>query len=196
MSEKKKKKDEKQEEELITETTCDTEGCECEENTESSVVPKEEYDKLEAKINELNKKCDEYFDKIQRAAAEFDNFKKRTIKEKEALYTEAYADAIQAFLPVVDNMERAASAFGGEGSDVRTLKEGLDMVYKQLGDAFAKLGVEEIKAAGKPFDPEIHNAVMHIDDESFGENQIVEVFQKGYKLKDKVLRHSMVKVAN
>lgn len=190
MSDKKKKKDEEvQEEELIKEAAG-------EEKAESATVSKEEYAKLEAKIDELNKKSDEYFDKIQRAAAEFDNFKKRTIKEKEALYSEAYADAIQAFLPVVDNMERAATAFGSDGSDVKTLKEGLEMVYKQLGDAFTKLGVEEIKAEGKPFDPEIHNAVMHIDDESFGDNQIVEVFQKGYKLKDKVLRHSMVKVAN
>lgn len=196
MSEKKKKKDEEQEEELIRKDACETDDCECGEGTESSVVPKEEYDKLEAKINELGKKSDEYFDKLQRAAAEFDNFKKRTAKEKEALYSEAYADAVQAFLPVMDNMERAAAAFTGEGSDVNTLKEGLEMVYKQLGDVFTKLGVEEIKADGKPFDPEFHNAVMHIDDDSFGDNQIVEVFQKGYKLKDKVLRHSMVKVAN
>jgi Molecular chaperone GrpE (heat shock protein) len=190
MSDKKKKKDEENETQIVKDTEC----CECE--AEGAAVPKEEYEKLEAQINELNSKCNDYFDKIQRTVAEFDNFKKRTIKEKEALYTDAYADAIQSFLPVVDNMERAAAAFNAEGSDVKTLKEGLEMVYKQLGDVFTKLGVEEIKSEGKPFDPEIHNAVMHIDDDSFGENQIVEVFQKGYKLKEKVLRHSMVKVAN
>jgi len=196
MSEKKKKKDDEQEEELVKEAVCDQKDCESKEAAESTSVSKEEYDKLEAKIVELNTKCDDYFDRIQRAAAEFDNFKRRTIKEKESLYSEAYADAIQAFLPVVDNMERAATAITGEGSDIKTLQEGLDMVYKQLKDVFVKLGVEEIKSEGKPFDPELHNAVMHIEEDSFGENEIVEVFQKGYKLKDKVLRHSMVKVAN
>lgn len=161
-----------------------------------ATIPKEEYDKLDAKLKELSIKCDEYFDKIQRNAAEFDNYKKRTVKEKEALYTDAFADAVQAFLPVVDNMERALAAITEDSNEVKTLKEGVDMVFNQLKEVFVKLGVEEIEADGKTFDPNLHNAVMHIEDDSYGENQVAEVFQKGYKLKDKVLRHSMVKVVN
>lgn len=164
--------------------------------TSETVISKEEYEKLDSKVKELSTKCDEYLNLAQRTAAEFDNFKKRTVKEKEALYTDAYADAVEAFLPVVDNMERAISAINGEANDVSTLKEGVDMVYKQLKEVFAKLGVEEIEAEGKTFDPQLHNAVMHVEDEAVGENQIVEVFQKGYLIKNKVLRHSMVKVAN
>lgn len=162
----------------------------------ADTVSKEEYDKLDEKFKDLSTKCDEYFDKIQRNAAEFDNFKKRTIKEKETLYAEAFADAVLAFLPVADNMERAAAAITDESSEIKNLKEGLDMVFKQIKDVFTKLGVEEIEAEGKTFDPSIHNAVMHIEDEAYGESQVVEVFQKGYQLKDKVLRYSMVKVVN
>lgn len=191
----KKEEAQKNEEVLIEkEDICGDTDKEVEEVVAS--IPKEEFDKLDAKLKELSIKCDEYFDKIQRNAAEFDNYKKRTIKEKEAIYTDAYADAVQAFLPVADNMERAIAAITEDSNEVKTLKEGVDMVFNQLKEVFAKLGVEEIEAEGKTFDPNFHNAVMHIEDEAFGENQVAEVFQKGYKLKDKVLRHSMVKVVN
>jgi molecular chaperone GrpE len=185
----------KNEEVLIeNEDICEDTNKEVEEVV--ATIPKEEFDKLDAKLKELSIKCDEYFDKIQRNAAEFDNYKKRTVKEKEALYTDAFADAVQVFLPVADNMERAIAAITEDSTEVKTLKEGVDMVFNQLKEVFAKLGVEEIEAEGKTFDPNIHNAVMHIEDDGYGENQVAEVFQKGYKLKDKVLRHSMVKVVN
>lgn len=157
---------------------------------------KEENQKLTGELEEKTKKCDEYLQMLQRNAAEFDNYKKRTQKEKEALSIDISADTVLAFLPVVDNMERALAAINGESTEVKALKDGVDMVYKQLLEAFKKLSVEEIASEGQSFDPELHNAVMHIEDESVGENIIVEVFQKGYKLKDKVIRHSMVKVAN
>lgn len=154
-----------------------------------------ELDSLKNQLDEKNKQCAEYIDKLQRTAAEFDNYKKRTAKEKEALYSEAQGDAISEFLPVVDNMERALEACGKEG-DVQSLREGVEMIYKQLKEIMKNLGVEEIKSRGEKFNPNLHNAVMHIDDDSYGESEIIDEFQKGYKMKDKVLRYSMVKVAN
>jgi len=189
-------KEQKKKAEIIEDEVTISGNTDPESDLETTSVPKEEYDKLDAMFQELNTKCDGYFDKIQRNAAEFDNYKKRTAKEKEALYSEAFADAVEAFLPVVDNLERAVSAITGESNELKTLREGVDMVCKQLKEVIQKLGVEEIEAQGMTFDPQFHNAVMHLEDEAFGENEVVEVLQKGYKLKDKVLRHSMVKVAN
>jgi len=189
-------KDQNKNEEILEEVKTEGEDINNEAEEVVSSIPKEEFDKLDAKLKELSVKCEEYFDKIQRNAAEFDNYKKRTLKEKEALYTDAFADAVQAFLPVADNMERAVAAITDDSTEVKTLKEGVDMVFNQLKEVFAKLGVEEIEAEGKTFDPNFHNAVMHVEDEAYGENQVAEVFQKGYKLKEKVLRHSMVKVVN
>lgn len=189
-------KDQNKNEEILEEVKTEGEDINNEAEEVVSSIPKEEFDKLDAKLKELSVKCEEYFDKIQRNAAEFDNYKKRTLKEKEALYTDAFADAVQAFLPVADNMERAVAAITDDSTELKTLKEGVDMVFNQLKEVFAKLGVEEIEAEGKTFDPNFHNAVMHVEDEAYGENQVAEVFQKGYKLKEKVLRHSMVKVVN
>lgn len=123
--------------------------------------------------------------------AEYDNFRRRSAKEKENSYSDAYADVLSEILPVIDNLERAASY--GDGENVA---KGLELTLKSFSDIMAKLGVCEIESLGKPFNPEVHNAVMHIDDENFGESEIVEVLQKGYMLKDKVLRYAMVKVAN
>ena len=155
-------------------------------------------EELKAVRNELaekTSKCSEYLEMLQRTAAEFDNFKKRSIKEKEALYIDAVCDVVSAFLPVIDNVERALKAISGDSS-AQSLKEGVEMVFRQFGDALKKIGVEEIKALNEPFDPMLHNAVMHVEDESYGHSIVIEEFQKGYIYKDKVIRYSMVKVAN
>ena len=127
-----------------------------------------------------------------RLMAEFDNYKKRSAKERENIYTDVRVDTVTKFLPVFDNLERALKT---ETAD-EAYKKGVEMTFNQLMDVFKKLGVEEIESVGKPFDPQLHNAVMHVEDEALGENEIVEEFQKGFKIGDKVIRHSMVKVAN
>ncbi len=142
---------------------------------------------------ELRKKYDSLNEKYLRTLAEYDNYRKRSIREREAIYPEAKADAAAAFLPVMDNLERALEA----ESEKTPFYDGVVLVKKQLDEVFAKLGVEIIETqAGDAFDPRLHNAVMHIEDEGFGENVIVEEFQKGYRIGDRILRHSMVKVAN
>ena len=132
-------------------------------------------------------------DQFVRLTAEYDNYRKRTTKEKDNIYQDAKADTIKAFLAVYDNLERAAQSEGGEDSPH---KKGLEMIFNQYKEILKSLGVEEIEAKGKTFDPEMHNAVMHIDDENFGENEIAQVFQAGFKMGDKVIRHSIVQVAN
>ncbi len=168
-------------------------GCECCQSDE--VFSSEEVEELKAKCEEKSKQCEEYFNMLQRTAAEFDNYKKRTAREKEALYMDATGDVVAAFLPVVDNIERAIQAADNDAGGT-SLKEGIELVYRQFKDVMKKLNVEVIEAVGKEFDPNLHNAVSHVDDEEYGENVVVEEFQKGYILKDKVIRHSMVKVAN
>ena len=132
-------------------------------------------------------------DQFVRQTAEYENYRKRTTKEKENIYQDAKADTIKEFLAVYDNLERAAASEGGEDSPH---KKGLEMIFQQYKDILAKLGVTEIEAAGKPFDPEKMNAVMHIDDENFGENEVAQVFQAGFELNGKVIRHAIVQVAN
>ena len=127
-----------------------------------------------------------------RLAAEYDNYRKRTAKEKENLWTDAKADTVQAFLPVYDNLERALKQ---ETAD-EAYKKGVEMTMSQLKEVFAKLGVTEIEAQGKPFDPNLHNAVMHIEDENLEENTVAQVFQAGFMLGEKVIRFAMVQVAN
>ncbi len=131
-------------------------------------------------------------DQFLRLAAEYDNYRKRTAKEKESLWTEAKADTVQAFLPVYDNLDRAMKQ---ETAD-EAYKKGVEMTMNQLKEVFAKLGVTEIEAEGKPFDPNLHNAVMHIEDENLGENTVAQVFQAGFMLGEKVIRFAMVQVAN
>ena len=132
-------------------------------------------------------------DQFTRLAAEYDNYRKRTTKEKDNIYQDAKGDTIKAFLAVYDNLERAAAAEGGEDSPH---KKGLEMIFTQFKDILQKQGVTEIEAQGKPFDPEKMNAVMHIDDENLGENEVAQVFQAGFMLGDKVIRHAIVQVAN
>ena len=139
-------------------------------------------------------KYDELYDKHLRLMAEYDNFKKRTQKEKEDLGTFASAGVIEKLLPVIDNLERAIESVPEEEKNRFT--EGVEMIYRQIMETFEKMGISEIEALGKEFDPELHNAVMHVEDEEQESNIIIEQFMKGYKFKDKVIRYSMVKVAN
>ena len=152
--------------------------------------------KAEAQIADLQKQLEEAKaeaeaanDKYMRMMAEYDNFRKRSAKEKEGVYADAYSDCIAGILPILDNLERAAAFDQLEG-----LKKGLEMTAKAFEDALEKMGIAEIET--KVFDPNLHNAVMHIEDETLGESEIVEVFQKGYCKGDKVIRYAMVKVAN
>ena len=152
---------------------------------------KKKMSKLEEENKRLQNEVNAFKDKLLRTTAEYENFRKRTAKEKEGIYTDACADVLKEVLPVLDNLERALSV-EGTGEDLRV---GVEMTVRQFNDAFSKLGVEELALEGE-FDPNFHNAVMHVQDEQYGVNEIVEVFQKGYKRANKVLRHSMVKVAN
>ena len=153
--------------------------------------------KLETRNAELEKAIAEEKDRYARIAAEYDNYRKRTAKELDGRYADAKADTWKNLLAVVDNFERALAAEpAGEEGEKDPFREGMELTYKQFKEQMEKAGVTEIEAKGKEFDPELHNAVMHCDDENLGENIVAEVFVKGYKLGDKVLRHSMVKVAN
>ena len=147
--------------------------------------------KLKEENAKLKEELDSTKDTLLRLRAEYDNYRKRTTKEKESIYADAYIDVVKEILPIIDNLERAMAAEG----NVEDLKKGVEMTMKGCNDAFTKLGIEEIDASGE-FDPNLHNAVMHIEDENFDKNVIAEVFQKGYKKGDKVIRHTMVKVAN
>jgi molecular chaperone GrpE len=142
---------------------------------------------------EKEKACAELFDRLQRVMAEFDNYRKRTIKEKTQIYSDAVKDTLEQLLPVVDNFERGLAV--SEGSD-NAFCQGIQMTFRQLTDILAKLGVEALPGVGEPFDPNLHHAVAHITDENLDNNVIIEELQRGYKYKDKVLRPSMVKVAN
>ena len=171
------------------------------EKNEGGKDPKNEKKKvrkLEAKISELEKQLADAAaasadkdSKYLLLAAEYDNFRRRTAKEKEQTYTEAYSDCINSLLPVLDNLYRAVGS-----QDEKGLSDGLKMTVKSYEDALSKLGVEEIKALGETFNPELHCAVFHVEDEAYGENEIVEVLAKGYKRGDKVIRYAIVKVAN
>ena len=138
----------------------------------------------EAQINELN-------DKYLRLAAEYDNFRRRSAKEREGIYADAYASAMSAIMPVIDNLERAAMY-----NDAEKVRAGLELTFKSFADTLERLDIKAFGEAGETFDPNIHNAVMHVEDEEKGEGEIVEVFQKGYIKGDKVIRYAMVKVAN
>ncbi len=169
-----------------------------EEKTEEKAEPKKEKkpkkeSKKETEIKEAAEKLiQEEKEKYLRLCAEYDNFRKRSQKERESLYNDIKADTLLKFLPVYDNLERALAQ---ETAD-EAYRKGVEMIMTQFNATMEKLGVTEIEAAGQKFDPAFHNAVMHIDDESFGENEVVEVFQKGFKLNDKIIRFAMVKVAN
>ncbi|MBQ9429749.1 MAG: nucleotide exchange factor GrpE [Clostridia bacterium] len=144
---------------------------------------------LKNELAEKDKTLAEEKEKYLRLAAEYDNFRRRSKAERDGVYADACADVITQMLPVLDNVERAAAFTDGE-----QVLEGVKMMAKSFAQTFQKLGVEEVET--KTFDPALHNAVMHIEDEAYGEGEIVEVFQKGYKIGDKVIRYAMVKTAN
>ena len=145
-----------------------------------------------AEAEHLREQVSQQEDKFLRLAAEYDNYRKRTAKEKESLWADAKADTAAAFLPVYDNLERALK----QDTADEAYKKGVEMTMNQLKEIFSKLGITEIDALGQPFDPALHNAVMHGEDESLGENPVAEVFQAGFMLGEKVIRFAMVKVAN
>lgn len=152
---------------------------------EAALLEKEkELKKLSDELSALN-------DTYLRLAAEYDNFRRRTAKEREGIYTDAFGEALNALFPVVDNLERAAQYSDGEN-----VAKGVELTLKSVRDTFTKLGVTEINPVGEAFDPNLHNAVMHIEDDTVGESVVVEVLQKGYCRGERVLRYAMVKVAN
>ena len=184
-----------------TQTADPIENASPEEEEKLSGKDKKKMKKAEAEIARLEKELStkeaaltEAKDQYLRVLAEYDNFRKRSVKEKEGIYTDAYVDALTQLLPVLDNMDRAA-AYGAEDPE-SPMAKGVELTRKSFVEALAKMGVAEIEALGCPFDPNLHNAVMHEENEEVGENTITEVFMKGYIKGDKVLRHSMVKVAN
>ena len=144
---------------------------------------------LKAELEAKEKALAEAEDKYLRLFAEYDNFRKRSAKEKEGIYADAYADCIGNILPILDNLERA-----GKSENFEAVRKGLELTTKAFEDALSKMGITEVET--KTFDPALHNAVMHIEDETKGEGEIVEVFQKGYQKGDKIIRFAMVKVAN
>lgn len=189
----KQKDKEKENKPVQPEDTNEQEAVLEEEQTETAPDKKDEACE---KIKELEEKLSESDDKYKRLYAEFDNYQKRTAKEKDARYADAVIDTVEAFLEVSDNLERAM-AVEVESEDAKKVLEGVALVKKQMNDTLSKLNVTEIKAVGEEFDPNLHNAVMHIEDESITENTVVEEFLKGYIYKnERVVRHSMVKVAN
>ena len=151
----------------------------------------EKISSLEAEVEEKKAEIAELNDKYMRRAAEYDNFRKRSAKEKEGIYADAYGDALSSILPIIDNLERAVGITDSEG-----VAKGLEMTLKGAADALTRMGVEAFGAEGDQFDPNMHSAMMMVDDENHKEGEIVTVFQKGYKKGDKIIRYAMVTVAN
>ena len=156
--------------------------------------------KLKAEIEELTraleaekKRADEATDKYMRVAAEYDNFRKRSQKEKEAVYGDAVSDTVQGIIPIIDNLQYAQKYQNG---DREKFAEGVELILSQVPETLEKMNIRQFGAPGEQFNPEIHNAVLHTEDDSFGENEIAEVLQCGYMHGDKVIRYAMVKVAN
>lgn len=174
--------------EEAAEPTEETEGSEEGSGFMKKFGRKNKKDKKDEKIEELT-------DRLTRQMAEFDNFRKRTEKEKSQMYEIGAKDIIEKILPVVDNFERGTAAVPEEEKS-NPFAEGMEKIYKQLMTTLEEIGVKPIEAVGQEFDPDFHNAVMHVEDEEVGENIITEEFQKGYLYRDSVVRHSMVKVAN
>jgi len=185
------KKDEALEEQQTT--------AEAAEATEAEAVQAEEIpdavDETAEKIAKLEQQAADNLDKYQRTLAEFDNFRKRTEREKSQMYEIGAKDIIEKILPVIDNFERGLAAVPEESKE-DPFVEGMEKIYKQIMTTLEGVGVKPIEAVGQEFNPDFHNAVMHVEDEEAGENIITEEFQKGYMYHDSVVRHSMVKVAN
>lgn len=188
-----KEKDIENIEENPQETVDETQQAPSEDETKET--EKSEIDILKENLEKAEQTSKEYLDRLQRTMAEFDNFRKRTNIEKTSMFENGAMSSIEKLLPILDNFERAINSTSDEDKENPIFK-GVDMIYNQMQEAFKNMGVEELEGVGSEFNPNIHNAVFHIEDETLGENIVVEVLQKGYKYKDKVLRPSMVKVAN
>ena len=166
-----------------------------EKETKETAASEKEEKASEKKKDPKDEKIDELNDKLKRSMAEFDNYRKRTDKEKSAMYEIGAKDVIEKILPIVDNFERGLNSIP-EDAKGSAFADGMEKIYKQFVKTLDDMGVKPIEAVGKTFDPNFHNAVMHVEDEEAGENIVVEEFMKGYMYKGSVVRHSMVKVAN
>lgn len=155
-------------------------------------TPEEEAPQPAGEAEKLQEALREKEDQYLRLLAEYDNYRKRSIKEKDAIYPQAKADTVEKFLPIIDNFERAMQT---ECSD-EAFKKGVDLIFQTFCKTMKELSVEEIGKEGEPFNPDLHNAVMHIEDDSLGDNVVAQVLQKGYRIGDRVVRYAMVKVAN
>lgn len=188
-----------QEEEVRAEDTAEAEATETAETEETKADAEPDkkgfFGKKKEKKDKKDEQIAELTDKVKRQLAEFENFRNRTEKEKSQMYMVGARDVIEKLLPVVDNFERGLKSIPEDQKD-GPVASGMEMIYKQLITVLTDLGVTPIEAVGQEFDPNFHNAVMHAEDEELGENTVSEEFQKGYKYKDAVLRHSMVKVVN
>ena len=193
------KKDENLEaQESVVEETVETVD-EAAETVEAEVVEEGEaevVDETAEKIAALEQQAADNLDKYQRCLAEFDTFRKRTVKEKASMYVDGVRSTVEKLLMVIDNLERAVMVQEGKVDENDAFFKGVKMTLTQFQDVLKGIGVEEIKAVGEKFDPNLHAAVAHEDDENYGENEVVLEMLKGYMYKDKVIRHSMVKVAN
>lgn len=156
-------------------------------------VKEETAEVVESKEEQLQKALDEKNEQFLRICAEYDNFRKRSVKEKQDAYVSSKTDVIKELLPILDNFDRAAN---NKDSNFEDYKKGIDLIFNQFGEILKKLGVEAYGERGEEFDPNIHNAVMTVEDEELGENQIAAVFSKGYKLGDRIIREAVVQVAN
>lgn len=188
-----------QEEEVKAEDTAEAEATETAETEETKADAEPDkkgfFGKKKEKKDKKDEQIAELTDKVKRQLAEFENFRNRTEKEKSQMYMVGARDVIEKLLPVVDNFERGLKSIPEDQKD-GPVASGMEMIYKQLITVLTDLGVTPIEAVGQEFDPNFHNAVMHVEDENFGENEVAEEFQKGYMYRDSVVRHSMVKVAN
>lgn len=182
-------------EETETEEEVNEEETEEAENGSEEEPKKKKFFEKKIKKDKKDEKIADLTDKLTRQMAEFDNYRKRTEKEKSAMYEIGAKDVVEKILPVVDNFERGLQSVSEENQN-DPFVQGMDKIYKQLMTTLEGIGVKPIEAVGTQFDPELHNAVMHVEDEAFGENVVAEEFQKGYMYRDSVVRHSMVKVAN
>lgn len=183
-------------EEVKKENTPETEKTdEASREAEAAEEKKEKKGFFGKKKDPKDDQIEELTDKLKRSMAEFDNFRKRTEKEKSSMYEIGARDVIEKILPVVDNFERGLAAIPEDAKET-PFAEGMEKIYKQLIKTLDDLGVKPIEAVGKPFDPNFHNAVMHVEDENLGENVVAAELQKGYTYRDSVVRHSMVQVAN
>ena len=163
-----------------------------ETETEQS-PPEKEKDDLRGQLEKANAQLAAQKDLLLRTAAEYDNYRKRTDREKPSLYADTIAEAVAKFLPVYDNLQRALAQ---PDCSLEDLRKGVEMVEKQMGETLEKFGVSAVGETGDPFDPAVHNAVSHVEDENLGENVVAAVLQKGYRLGDRIIRHAMVQVAN